>query len=342
MTILESLKENVLENFPNQIVYPNKTQDLLAYCEKNVDLITEAYELDLAEGSDRHTKMMISQHYYGNRRQTKNIELQIEQWIHTNLVEMLSKDKNNIEKAHIKNLFNLWKEVCEGSTHETNQSFLENLTINRASYSKFSKEEIDAVKIEKILGAANGITPSLGNNFHYRVDVLPQDVKDAMYPYMHGTFDNCTQETQNEFEENYLAYSMDEWREKGICFNHQFEAPVVLAYSIPVPVDSSHNGYWTTDEFTTGKEATLVGLGLNMWNAICTVEELGLNSCCLKAYNPKALETFDTKTSEELPEGWKWQPYIFLCIGKGIQAKGDHRKYKPRGITNTLEFEVAA
>jgi len=163
-----------------------------------------------------------------------------------------------------------------------------------------------------------------------------------MYPYMHGTFDNCTQETQNEFEENYLAYSMDEWREKGICFNHQFEAPVVLAYSIPVPVDSSHNGYWTTDEFTTGKEATLVGLGLNMWNAICTVEELGLNSCCLKAYNPKALETFDTKTSEELPEGWKWQPYIFLCIGKGIQAKGDHRKYKPRGITNTLEFEVAA
>ena len=72
MTILESLKENVLENFPNQIVYPNKTQDLLAYCEKNVNLITEAYELDLAEGSDRHTKMMISQHYYGNRRQTKN------------------------------------------------------------------------------------------------------------------------------------------------------------------------------------------------------------------------------------------------------------------------------
>ena len=55
MTILESLKENVLENFPNQIVYPNKTQDLLAYCEKNVDLITEAYELDLAEGSDRHS-----------------------------------------------------------------------------------------------------------------------------------------------------------------------------------------------------------------------------------------------------------------------------------------------
>ena len=34
MTILESLKENVLETFPNQIVYPNKTQDLLAYCEK--------------------------------------------------------------------------------------------------------------------------------------------------------------------------------------------------------------------------------------------------------------------------------------------------------------------
>ena len=340
MTILESLKENVLETFPNQIVYPNKTQDLLAYCEKNVNLITEAYELDLAEGGDRHTKMMISQHYYGNRRQTKNIELQVEQWIHAKLVDTLSKDKNNIEKSHIENLFNLWKEVFEGGTHETNQSFLENLTINRTSYSKFEDTKIEDIVTTQILNAANGITPSLANNYHYRVDVLPDSAKSAMWPYMHSTFDDCPAEVKQAFEDDYTSKTMDEWRDLGICFNHQFNAPLVLAYSIP----SIHGQWktWKTHEFPTSKDATFIALGTNMWNVICNVEELGLNSCCLRAFNPKALEQINVKTDESMPEGWKWEPFIFLCIGKGIQAKGDHRKYKPRGITNTLEFEVAA
>lgn len=342
MTILESLKEDVLEKFPNQIVYPNKTQDLLAYCEKNVNLITEAYELDLAEAGDRHTKMVISQHYYGNRRQTKNIELQVEQWIHTKLVEILIKNKNRIEKGHIENLFNLWKNVFEGKTsHENSQSLLEKLTINRASYSEFAPDPVDKVKTQKILEAANGITPSLGNAFHYRVDVLPQDAKDAMYPYMHGTFANCTQETRKEFGDNPHAYSEKEWRAKGICFNTQFEAPLILAYSIPTRIDGSPE-HWRPNEFETSKDVTLVGVGLNMWNTICTVEDMGLNSCCLKAYHNKALEQIKVSSDETLPGDWQWQPYVFLCIGKGVRPKGDHRKYKPRGITNTLKIEAAA
>ena len=215
------------------------------------------------------------------------------------------------------------------SMHESTQTLLQNLTINRSSYSKFSKEEVDTTTIQKILDAANGITPSLGNNFHYRVDQLPQDVKDAMYPYMHSAYANCTQETKDEFEENYLAYSMSTWRKKGICFNHQFEAPVVLAYSIPVQ-----------HEFPTSKDSTFIAIGMNMWNTICTVEEMGLNSCCLKAYNPKAFEQINVETSEELPEGWKYEPFLFLCIGKGIKVKGDHREHKPNGIVNSLNFAV--
>ena len=121
MTILESLKEKVLEKFPNQTLYPNKTKDLLSYCNKNVELMLEAYEQDLAEGSDRKTNMMISQHYYGNRRQTKNIDLEVELWLQTELVSMLSENKNNVEKAFIATLFDKWKDVFEGETHETKE-----------------------------------------------------------------------------------------------------------------------------------------------------------------------------------------------------------------------------
>jgi len=225
------------------------------------------------------------------------------------------------------------------SMHESTQTLLQNLTINRSSYSKFSKEEVDTTTIQKILDAANGITPSLGNNFHYRVDQLPQDVKDAMYPYMHSAYANCTQETQDAFEKDWLAKSIDEWYKEGICFNHQFAAPVVLAYSIPVRIDGSFKP-WQHHEFKTGKDSTFIAIGMNMWNTICTVEELGLNSCCLKAYNPKALEQINVETSEELPEGWKYEPFLFLCIGKGITVKGDHREHKPNGIVNSLNFAV--
>lgn len=342
MTIVAEMKEIVQAKFPNQTLYPDKTKDLLAYCDKNIELFVEAYNLDLEEGSHRHTKMAISHHYYGNRRQTKNIKLETEIWIHQTLVDILSKNKTNLEKYHLENSLKLWIDVFEEkTTHEDSQSYLEKLTINRASFSEFESGTIDQVKIEKILEAANGITPSLANAFHYRVDVLDQETKDAMYPYMHSFYPDASNKTKKQFAADPTKYSQKEWREKGICFNTQFEAPLVLAYSIPCRVDGTPE-HWRPNEFETSRDATLVGVGLNMWNTICAVEEMGLNSCCLRAFNENALKQIKISTDEEMPHDWAWFPYVFLCIGKGVRPKGDHRKYKPRGIVNTLKIETTA
>jgi hypothetical protein len=341
MTIVDTIKNRIEAKFPDQTLYPNRTVDLLAYCEKNIPLVLEAYKLDLEEGSVRHTKMVISQHYAGNRRQTKNITLDRELWIHEQIVELFAENNlNNIEKSHIIDLFNLWKEVLQNNSYNETQSYLETLVLNRASYTKFSNDAVDEIKLSKILNAANGLTPSLSNNYHYRVDVLPDSVKQAMWPHMHSYFDGCSEETKKAFEEDPYAKTIDEWKAEGVCFNTQFDAPLVLAYSIPTPVNEDPV-HWTVGEFPTSRDATMIALGTNMWNTICTVEELGLNSCCLRAFNQKALKTIDVKTNEEMPEGWKWEPFIFLCIGKGETMKGDHRKYKPKGIVNTLEFELA-
>lgn len=339
MNLADTIKEKVLIEYPDNKFYPDRTNDLLNYLDKNLELVLEAYRLDLSEGLDRHTKMMISNHYAGNRRQTKNIRLQTELWMHEEIFDLFCKQNNlnSVEKLHVQSLFNLWKDAFEKNNAE--HSYLDSLTLNRTSYSKFEDSEIDQITKRQILNAANGITPSLANNYHYRVDVLPDDVKAAMYPYMHSKFDDCSEEILKAFEEDYLAHSMSEWRDKGICFNHQFNAPLVLAYSMPVPINGSYRN-WKQHEFPTSKDATLIALGTNMWNVICKVEELGLNSCCLKAYNPKALQQFEVTTDESMPEGWKWEPFIFLCIGKGIEAKGDHRKYKPKGIVNSLKFQV--
>ena len=159
MSILEAVKDKVLAKFPDQTTYPNKTKDLLDYCDKNIDLVVEAYNLDLAEGTDRHTKMVISQHYAGNRKQTKNITVETELWIHEQILDFYgSKTLNNLEKSHIVNLFNIWKDVFQEESYEATQGFLENLALNRASYTTFKNTPIDNVKLNKILNAANGLT----------------------------------------------------------------------------------------------------------------------------------------------------------------------------------------
>ena len=343
MNILETIKERVVSKFPNQTLYPNRTVDLLDYCDKNIPLVLEAYKLDLAEGAGRHTKMVISQHYAGNRRQTKNIELSVELWIHEQIADLVGEGNlNNLEKSHIAHLFSMWAEVFTNGNYESSQGFLENLVLNRASYTTFTDEKVDDVKLEKILNAANGLTPSLSNNYHYRVDVLPESIKQAMWPHMHSYFDGCPAEVKDAFERDHTTHTMEEWKAAGVCFNTQFDAPLVLAYSVPTPVDDSPK-HWTTSEFPTSRDATMIALGTNMWNAICTVEELGLNSCCLRAYNTDKISNIvSVSSSEELPEGWKYEPFIFLCIGKGEKIKGDHRKYKPKGIVNTLKYEAVA
>ena len=343
MNILKTIKERIEADFLDQTLYPNRTVDLLEYCEKNIPLVLEAYKLDLSEGADRHTKMIISQHYAGNRRQTKNIDTDVELWIHQQIADLLCAENfNNLEKSHIVHLFDLWNNVFTKNNYKDSQGFLENLVLNRASYTTFKNEKIDNVKLSKILNAANGLTPSLSNNYHYRVDVLPDSVKQAMWPHMHSYFDGCPAEVKEAFERDHTTHTMEEWKQAGVCFNTQFAAPLVLAYSIPTPIDDSPK-HWTVGEFPTSRDATMIALGTNMWNAICTVEELELNSCCLRAYNTDKIgKIVSVSSDEKLPEGWKWEPFIFLCIGKGEKIKGDHRKYKPKGIVNTLEFEVTA
>ena len=154
---------------------------------------------------------------------------------------------------------------------------IEKLWNERVSYSEYDKTPISEYNLKKILEAADGVTPSLGNNYHYRVDVLPEILKKDMWPYMQTTNDWCLPETKAEFDANYASKTDNEWRDLGICFNWQFKAPLVLAYSMPrsARLDQS---WGMPPGFPTGREATLIALGLSTWNVVLTVEELGLNS----------------------------------------------------------------
>jgi len=340
-TYAEKLKQRITTKFVDNNLYPDRTVDLLAYVDSRIPYFIEAYCLDLEENSNRHTHMAIGNLYAGKRRQTKNITLQTENWMHSELVDIISADTNSSEQFRVQSLYHILRDALDYQTYEDSYSSLEKIVLNRTSYSQFENSEIDQVKLSKILAATNGLTPSLSNNYHYRVDVLPSNVKEKMWPHMHSYFDGCPAEVKDAFERDHTTHSIAEWKAAGVCFNTQFDAPLVLAYSIPTPIDDSPK-HWTVGEFPTSRDATMIALGTNMWNAICTVEELGLNSCCLRAYNTDKISNIVSVSSDEqLPEGWKWEPFIFLCVGKGTVAKGDHRKYKPKGIVNTLDFDVA-
>ena len=338
---VELLKERVQEKYSIKTTYPNKTVDLLAYVDKTMPLVLTAYSLDIEEKSNRHTHMFVGQLYKGQRRQTKNIDIHVEFWMHQTLVDMVCLD-NGVTAAEREQLTNLWhiiRDVFDGQTYENSYSHLEKIVYNRASYSKFKDKKVDPIKTAKILNAADGLTPALASNYHYRVDVVPDHVKEAMWPYMHSFYDGTPQEVKDLYAENPYAHTDEEWQQLGVCFNWQFQAPIVLAYSIPNTKDHSR-AFWNTSEFATSRDATMLSVGTNMWNVICTAEELGLNSCCLKAFQGPALDQITISTDEDMPEGWQWEPVIFACIGYGEKMKGDHRKYKPKGVVNTLEFSV--
>ena len=105
---------------------------------------------------------------------------------------------------------------------------------------------------------------------------------------------------------------MEEWKKAGVCFNTQYDAPLVLAFSIPTPINEDPV-HWTTSEFPTSRDATFIALGTNMWNVICTVVQqiyLGepitpnhssWNSCVIK-FTTQKLEIQKLLTIEEFED----------------------------------------
>lgn len=343
MTIINTITQNMtayLDLLENELKlgskYPHTDKHEEASL-KDLKLALEAYCLDLAEDSTRHTHMAVSQYHKGHKRQTQTIDANLN--AHSQLVDMIcaEKDVTDAEKIKLKSLHGIIRDAYQLDTYHDSYSYLDNIVYNKVSHSKFNSAPVDAVKTAKILNAADGMTPSLGNNYHYRLDVLPEKLKANMWPHMHSYMEGCSLETQAAFEADITSKTDSEWRDLGICFNWQFNAPLVLVYSMPRKIDNSQS-WQMPKEFPTGRDATLIALGLSMWNVIMTVEELGLKSCCLKAFNPKALAMIDAE-SDDVMTGFKWEPIIFLCIGEGVQPKGDHRAYKPKGIVNTLSFQ---
>jgi hypothetical protein len=315
--------------------YPNRTENFYK-CVRDMKFVLEAYCLDLAEDSNRHVHMIVSQFYRGNKLQLHSVDVEL--WAHKRLVDLICLDEtvSGEEKTQLKKLFYVIRDAFDIGTYKDSYDYLDKLVYNRISYSKFSSTPVDSVKTEIILNAANGLTPALAHNYHYRVDVVPDSLKQKVWPLMHSFHDWSKRGLKEDFLINYNTKTSDEWRDLGVCFNWQFQAPLILCYSLPIP--NNFRLMWDGPKrFATSREATTIGLGLNLWNVIMKVESLGLNSCLCKAYTQEATEAICLTTTEDMGEN-RWTPLIFLCIGTGVIPKGDHREYKPMNIVNTLKF----
>ena len=339
--IINIISQNI-ENYLNLMIseietrYPNRT-DSFYKCVRDMRYVLEAYCLDLSEGGSRHVHMVISQFYKGKTLQLKNTE--VESWAHERLVDIICLDDsiNYEEKNKLRLLFSIIQNSFKNDNYKNSYDYLDNLVYNRISYSKFKPTPVDSIKTAKILNAADGLSPALAHNYHYRVDVVPETLKKKVWPYMHSFYDWAVPGLKENFIKNIDSKTPDEWRELGVCYNWHFQAPLVLCYSMPLPNDTIQ--MWDGPErFPTSREATTISIGLNLWNVMMTVESLGLNSCLCKAFTNEATDMIRLNTTEDIGNN-RWTPTIFLCIGEGLVSKGDHREYKPMSIVNNLTFE---
>lgn len=231
----------------------------------------------------------------------------------------------------------------------------EDLAWNRSFEFIFSDRLLEDYKIDSLLRASNGVTPSLYNSYNYRVNVMDKKQKEMIFKASINLPDEgdeweihnnavMNKEQQLSYLENVkINYNVpknydDLWKNLNsegdrfgdivLCFNPQvLSAPLVLCYSIP---QSSHyNGF-------ESKHA-IIASSFSVWSTLTVAHQLGLahSFCC-------ALD-FDLISQQFLLKDENntiWNPILFLCFGysKGRIKTSNHREYKHNNILNVLKF----
>lgn len=316
--------------------YPDRTDEFYK-CVRDMKFVIDAYCIDLQNHSTNEIEYMLAQFYKGKRLQLKSKTVEL--FAHRRLIDMIFADATDVSTEQRKEFFvlsDMFITALEYDDMSIAFNDFDNLSLNRISFSRFNTRELTSGQQAKILNSADGITPSLAHNYHYRVDVLPNESKRRIWPYAHSFYPEATTETRLSFFSNFHNKSLDEWQNEGVCINWQMQAPFILMYSIPRKKDRTIE--WDRNLFPTGRDTTLIGLGLNLWNVMMTVESMGLNSCLCRAFEEEYIDKLVGIQQDDDMGDYHWVPYVFLCVGYGDIPKGDHRDYKPIGIVNTLKI----
>lgn len=205
---------------------------------------------------------------------------------------------------------------------------LNTLALERTNHKEFDPDiPVDEDHVKSILRSAAGITPALCNEYNYRVDVVPDNLKQVLFENGKFVSDVAVQASRLD-----CAFEI----------RYQYLAPLLLVWSMKENQNETHKNKMIGP--LTELFANHIGIGMSVWHTVLTAVSLGYDTSITGAIGAKKeiLKKnilglhHDSETDVD-----KFYPVMFLSVGKGVAVSDQHRVNRYENIINTLGFNDA-
>lgn len=323
--------EFVKENHPNRTTEHDK-------CSRDLSYVYDAFVNDIENDTTDYTHNIGSMFWNKGKSQLKDPDTEIK--VYSYLLDLIIKDIPQVEEklASLVNLLQVILKQGFGFKIGNSKCDLElvdkifNLAQHRHNWKPLTGDKPNQEHIELILKAASGMTPALSNEYNYRVDEVPDHLKETLYKSVIN-FSHAAEESGNN------TYATDK--------NEQLMAPMLLCWSLRYNQDNEKIEQFCGD--MTVRDPNVLNIGTCVWHTVLTAEALGYKTSFCQMTNwkrDKAKEVLGLHSNEQQSEhlirrngDCTFMPMFFLAIGtEGIVNINSRNTKQEYNITNTLRF----
>lgn len=203
---------------------------------------------------------------------------------------------------------------------------LQNMALDRRNYKPLTGE-VHPEDVEKILKAASGMTPALSNEYNYRINVVPDHLK----------------ETLLEATANYSQTAADLKPGYAVDKNYQYLAPLLLCFSIKENPANSDKNQWGGP--ITKRDPNMLCSGICMWHTAMTAISLGYKTSFINISDFKTAivkqilgleDPFPDLRTLDRDGDIDFSPTAFLAVGSDGKINGNTRRIKYADIVDQL------
>lgn len=326
-----------------KIHYPNRTTEY-EKCKRDLGFIFDSFVSDLETMNDFYTKKTGSMFWRLIKRKPTRLikEYQAEIALHKILIQKMTQvplgEPSNISSVDIDTIIrhlNYLQQVLEniiinGPVEDVKIPNTAELTLNLLASARINYKpltgHVNTDDINKIIFAASGMTPALCNEYNYRVDIVPERLKETL-------FNKTITWSKRAEEKGEIRYARD--------VNEQLKAPLLLCWSLRWDIDNKN-----FDQFcgpVTKRDPNMLAVGFSIWNTILMAESLGYKTGLAQMTDKKqviAKEVLGLKihNSDDQYENYTFMPVFFLAVGSQGIPNANTRPYRTENIFNKLEM----
>jgi hypothetical protein len=202
---------------------------------------------------------------------------------------------------------------------------LESLAQNRSTYKHIGGSVTDQQR-SILLQAATGITPALCNEYNWRVDQVPDHLKDRLFSELKHFDKRAVSSLQPLFVRNE---------------NPQLTAPLLLVWSLRWKTDNAsiyqHSGP------ITSRDSSMISLGMSVWHLLLVAESLGLKTGLVTSdgslqIKAKEILGLELQNDRDRYSDFEFMPLVFCGIGSTGTVSLSHRSHRCEPVVDQLKI----